>query len=174
MLDMETFGTAKDSCIIQLSAVQFNHDFHVLNTFNDVISPQSCIDAGLTLDLDTIMWWMTQSEEAKTQVVLQKQRSELKDSLKRFKQWLPKDTQVWGNGASFDLAILDTAYRKCGMTKPWAHWNERCYRTINALIPKDDPGRPAFEGVKHNAVHDCLHQIKQLKYVCEKLSISLP
>lgn len=173
MIDLETFGTAKDSCIIQIAAVQFSHDFHVCNTFNEVISPESCQKLGMSFDMDTIMWWMNQSEEAKRKVVLQKQRSPLVDALKRFKIWLPKDTHVWGNGASFDLSILDTAYRLAGLERPWKHFNERCYRTLNALVPKDHPDRPSFTGTKHDALDDCRHQINQLKFVCQKRNIGI-
>ena len=171
MIDLETFGVAKDSCIIQIAAVQFNHDFYVCNTFNEVISPESCQALGMSFDMDTIMWWMNQSEEAKQKVVLQKQRSPLTEALKRFKLWLPKDTCVWSKGASFDLSILDTAYRLAGLGRPWKHTHERCFRTMNSLVPEDHPDRPKFMGTKHDALDDCRNQINQLEFICKKLNI---
>ena len=173
MIDLETFGTAKDSVILQLAAVQFSQDFHILAQFNEVISPESCQEAGLSIDLDTVMWWMTQSEEAKQKVVLQGARSPLKEALRRFHEWLPRGTRVWGNGASFDLSILDTAYRKVGYQKPWSHLDERCYRTINSLVGRNHPERPPFEGTKHNALDDCKYQIRQLKFVTNLLGLEL-
>jgi hypothetical protein len=173
MFDLETFGTAKNSVIIQVAAIQFNHDFTIVNTFNDLVDPQSCLDAGLSIDLSTVLWWMEQSEEAKRSVILPKKRSHLKDVLWNLHRWIPKETKAWGNGASFDLSILDSAYRACKIPLPWKHWDERCYRTINALVDKKDPCRPPRVGVYHNALDDCRTQLQQLEYVCKKMNIPL-
>jgi exodeoxyribonuclease VIII len=75
--------------------------------------------------------------------------------LKLFADWLPKNVLVWGNGASFDNAILAQCYRAVGMDFPWKFWNDRCYRTLKNLV-LDVP----FErtGTHHNALDDARSQ----------------
>lgn len=174
MIDLETFGTAKTSCITQLAATLFDprDNFRIYNCFNVPISPESCRDAGLTFDLDTVIWWLNQSKEAQQAVFFTgRQPLTLKAALEEFQKWLPSEAKVWGNGASFDLPILENGYRALKLRTPWKHWNERCYRTFNAQVSKDDPARPAREGVHHNALDDCRYQVAQLQYVCGKLGI---
>ncbi|MDW4633502.1 3'-5' exoribonuclease, partial [Escherichia coli] len=43
------------------------------------------------------------------------------------------DVQVWGNGASFDNAILAAVYRKHAQNIPWRFRNDRDVRTIVEL-----------------------------------------
>ena len=71
--------------------------------------------------------------------------------------------QVWGNSARFDLGILENAYSKFNVNIPWNHWNERDVRTLVAFAPEIKKNM-VFEGVKHNPIDDCKHQIK---YCCE-------
>uniref|UniRef100_UPI001125A91F 3'-5' exonuclease n=1 Tax=Escherichia coli TaxID=562 RepID=UPI001125A91F len=43
------------------------------------------------------------------------------------------DVRVWGNGASFDNAILAAVYRKHAQNIPWRFRNDRDVRTIVEL-----------------------------------------
>jgi hypothetical protein len=66
--------------------------------------------------------------------------------------------RLWGNGASFDNAILAHAYARCGATPPWKFWNDRCYRTVAALTatPRQQGG------THHNALDDARSQAEHL------------
>lgn len=179
MIDLETFGVSKNSCILQIAAVKFYQDLtdlslKPLSVQNILVDPESCKDLGLSFDLNTVMWWMTKpGDEARKMVMTQKGRIPLPQALQVLSTWIGPDTRVWGNGASFDLAILDSAYEACKITKPWKHYNERCYRTLNALRPQDSPERPAREGVHHDGLGDCYHQIKQLDWVLRSLLLRI-
>ena len=161
MLDLETMGTASDSAIIAIGAVKFT-DTAVLEKFYVNVSLQSCIDVGLKIDGDTVMWWMQQSEEARASFTDNAVHINL--ALQMFSKWINGDKQVWGNGASFDNAILSSAYSKCQLSQPWKFWNDRCYRTIKSLYPEIKLQRV---GTYHKALDDAesqaLHLIEIMK-----------
>jgi len=157
MVDLETLGTAPGSVIISLGAAQFNEG-GVISTFYRRIDAQSCVRAGLTMDASTVEWWMNQSADARH--VFTQKGDALHDALHDFCGWFPKGACLWGNGATFDNVLLDSAYRAIKLDKPWPYWGDRCYRTVKALYKhiEADP----FEGVKHNALDDAVHQARHV------------
>ena len=69
---------------------------------------------------------------------------------------LSPDTLVWGNGADFDLVILENYFRRMGWDQmPWSYKNVRCYRTLKNLVP-DIPFKNT--GVAHSAEDDAAYQ----------------
>lgn len=170
MTDLETFSTAPNAVILQLAAVQFDpFSDRIGPVFNVPIDPQSCQDAGLHMDLNNVLWWMNQSDEARKRVAfVTRKREDLKTALKDFAHWLPKDTKIWGNGAAFDLPILESAYRACKMSTPFKHWNERCYRTMKSLAPHVKMERV---GVHHDALDDAVSQAKHLQTIIKALGL---
>lgn len=157
MVDLETLGTSHNSVIISLGAAQFNST-GVISTFYRRIDAQSCVDVGLVADMATVMWWMRQGDDARA--AFKQKGDTLMGALQDFRAWFPKEACLWGNGATFDNVILDSAYKACKLDKPWPYWGDRCYRTIKALYKhiEADP----FAGVKHNAVDDAVHQANHL------------
>jgi len=66
---------------------------------------------------------------------------------------------VWGNGASFDNAILANAYHKTHLDLPWQYYNNRCYRTIKNCYPNIKLSRA---GTLHKALDDAKSQAMHL------------
>jgi hypothetical protein len=64
--------------------------------------------------------------------------------------------KLWGNGASFDNAIVAHCYKAVDMEPPWNFWNDRCYRTLKALACPVIT--QASSGVLHNALDDAKRQ----------------
>ena len=163
MLDLETLGTAPGSVIVSIGAVKFSAG-HILSSFYAVIDPQSCVDAGLKMDAATVMWWMKQSEEARTALMgsVTHPSLHLAEVLQDLAIWMCTDLRpcIWGNGASFDCALLAAAFRACGRIIPWKYSSERCYRTVKALH-SDVPEDPR-EGTHHHALADAKHQAMHL------------
>jgi hypothetical protein len=157
MVDLETLGTDYNAVIIALGAAQFTVN-GISSTFYRRIDAQSCVAAGLTIDVSTVEWWMQQSDAAR-QIFTQK-GDKLAHVLQDFSNWFPKEACLWGNGATFDNVILNSAYKAVSLQKPWPYWGDQCYRTIKAHhkhVPAD-----AFNGVKHNALDDAIHQARHL------------
>lgn len=179
MVDLETLGTQPGSVILSIGAVLFNPalppDQCMGEEFYCVVSKQSCLDAGLTIDQDTLAWWEKQSPEAR-QVLADADdpntADTLEDSLNMFKMFLPPDVKVWSNGANFDQPLLDVAYNRCGLSLPWKFWNSRCHRTIVALHPNEKSIRPA-NALAHNALEDVKYQTKHLVNIAHILGLKL-
>jgi hypothetical protein len=159
MLDLETLGTAPGSAILAIGAVKFGGG-QILSEFYRRVDLKSCIDAGLTMDPNTVLWWLQQPDAARLEIV--KPGQPLADVLEYFSAWAPnaeREAELWGNGAAFDNALLAEAYRRTGTTLPWKYSNDRCYRTVKALYPDMQMVR---DGTHHNALDDARSQAMHL------------
>lgn len=165
MLDLETMGNGPNAAIVAIGAVRFKQD--IQDDFYTVIDLQSSIDAGLTMDASTVLWWMKQNDEARQQ--FNRQGASLKQALEWFSSWIGQNAQIWGNGAAFDNAILSNAYKKCNIKQPWHYGNDRCYRTLKALYPQIKMQRT---GVHHIAVEDARNQAEHLIQIFTQLNLS--
>ena len=158
MVDLETLGTRPGAVILSIGAVVFGKDGADTDlTFEECIDIDSCLRCGLTVDGGTLEWWLRQNERARG--IFQVKGKPLTMVLVNFAGWLqalPGDLRLWGNGASFDCALLAEAYRRAGWLElPWKYTAERCYRTLAALhseVPK------AKALVAHCALDDALAQ----------------
>lgn len=155
MVDLETADNVPTSAIVSIGAVAFAGP-RKGEKFYTAVDLQSSITAGLTLSTDTMLWWAKQSPEARA-VFDDPMRVPLVQALRGFAEFVPAGAKVWGNGASFDNAILSTAYRLCGLPLPWKFWDDRCYRTVAAHLP-----RRVQQGTHHNALDDAISQADHL------------
>ena len=170
MLDLETLGTRPGSILISIGATKFDENGPYGEPFYMRIDMQSCVDAGLLIDVDTVKWWMKQSDEARAE--FQKESVELSYTLANFGMWCDNEDakdrdncncaniELRGNGANFDNALLKAAYDKIGLEAPWEFWNDRCYRTLKAMYPHIK--MPARTGTHHNALDDAISQVNHL------------
>jgi hypothetical protein len=169
MLDLETWSTANNAVITAIGAVKFklfddNSGGEIIESFYHTIQPQSCVDIGLDMSVDTILWWMKQSDAARAE--FQKPAVSIQDALTLFSSWLsnvndPRNIDMWGNGSDFDNVILVNAYKACGKSLPWKYFNNRCFRTLKNLYDTI-PTSVTPTGVKHNAVDDATSQAFRL------------
>ncbi|MGV8502274.1 3'-5' exonuclease, partial [Pseudomonas aeruginosa] len=79
-------------------------------------------------DASTIVWWMKQSAEARSAIVMD-DAIQLDDAILQLNDFIaenaangPSLMQVWGNGASFDNVILRQSYDRTGIDCPWMFW----------------------------------------------------
>lgn len=167
MGDLETLGTRPRSVILSIGAVKFDPDSGETHSdFYLVINKQSCLDVGMEVDPDTEKWWKDQSPEAQ-QVLVEAESSvvSIKEALQRFGDWLDPNTTLWGNGSDFDNAMLQEAFKLCGLKQPWAFWNNRCYRTMKNMVKVHHKR----QGTHHNALDDARHQAEHLMKILAKM-----
>ena len=173
MIDLETLGTAPGSVILSIGAVLFDAN-GIGNEFYCVVSKDSCLMHGLTIDQSTLDWWEKQSPEARK--VLSEAESvdalSLTDALERLARFIPLNARIWSNGANFDQPLLDVAYRALGRSAPWKYYNSRCYRTILALCSTEKSMRPPTV-CAHNALEDAKWQAIHMDNVIRHLGLSL-
>ncbi len=158
MIDLETMSMSMRAAIVSIGAVAFTADgllSSIRNPFYRNVNLQSCLQAGLDVDGETVYWWLGQSEEARA--ALLPERLPISVALMHLREWIPDDAMIWSNGAAFDLPILRSAYDACGLTLPWSRKNEQCFRTLKGLT-KGKVDLPPDPGTKHNALDDATWQ----------------
>lgn len=171
MLDLECTDSKRTAAIVSIGAVYFDIESQTLGaSFYREISLEGIkkqLEAGRTLSLETMAWWLEQSDEAR--VVWQKKGRDkvtITQALQDFKTFCQlSDTEnpcVWGNGVDYDNVVLRDCYETFGLRAPWSYGNNRCYRTIKNLFKK-----PIERvGDHHNALDDAgtqaIHLIRML------------
>jgi DNA polymerase III epsilon subunit-like protein len=163
--DLETLGVDPGCVITQIGACAFDADNPAVerHRFNVFVDPQSCLDQGMTIKWSTIAWWLVQPEAARNAMVTKETRH-ISNALDELRRWIaaasdPKSIRVWGHGATFDISLLEDAYRRCGIPVPWFYRNVRDLRTLRALAP-DSLVLAAPSGAlnAHVAVDDAIMQ----------------
>ncbi|HBA2736966.1 TPA: exonuclease [Escherichia coli] len=176
MIDLETMGKKSNAPIVVIGAVFFDPQTGEIGpTFYIVISLVDAMDTGAVPDGSTIEWWLAQSSEARSAILVDQVK--LVDALIQFREFIneysdEKFVQVWGNGATFDNTILRTSYERLNIPCPWRYYNDRDVRTIVELgktIGFDARTVIPFEGVRHNALDDARHQAKYVTATIQKL-----
>ena len=156
MVDIETMGTEPGAALLSLAAVLFEpRGQRVEETFLRNIELQSCLDAGLRVGAPTVYWWLTRSDAAR--LALLKDRVPLSNALNDFSQWF-KDTgasKIWSHGATFDVVIVETAYRALGLNPPYKFRDARDTRTLFDLARVEYTEN---EETAHQALADALRQ----------------
>jgi hypothetical protein len=169
-IDIETLGTAPGSGIIAIGAVAFTLD-SLGGGFYTKVKAESCINSGLTLDHDTMKWWHGQDEEVREEAFSGTESIESAlHELAKFIFAYPSNTLIWGNGANFDIVLLEEAYRRTGVSCrgnmfPWSYKNIRCLRTVVSMFPHI---KPVESAIKHNAYEDATAQALTLMNILQQ------
>ena len=162
MIDIETLGTKPGYAILSVAVVPFGPSECDIPAFYRKIDRDSNIDVGLISDTVTLSWWAKQSMTAYAEAFSGTQHiREVMTELHAYcKQW--EKFRVWGNGASFDVPMLEAAFEACGMRAPWKYYDSMCYRTMKNLFPHI----PIIKiGTAHNALADAESQAAHLKRI---------
>ena len=180
MIDIETLSTHKNASIIEIAAVEFNKETgEIGDRFNFLIDSNEWHKNGRHIDGETLKWWFNQSDKARKRFVEKQEGVKygtLYQALMRLRLFImdcdsvddDKNVVVWGNGSSFDIAILESAYNYFEVETPWNFWSVNDVRTIVDLKPSIKANYK-FNGVKHSAVDDCIHQIGYLTETIKSL-----
>lgn len=178
MVDLETMGNKPNAPIVAIGAVFFEPTTGELGQqFYTAVNLASDMAAGAVPSGDTINWWLMQSSEARAAittdaaVTINVAICELSAFVRQHGED-PKYLKVWGNGASFDNVILRSAYERCGLPPCWNWFNDLDVRTMVNLGRKIgfDPKRDLpFDGERHNALADAIHQAQYVSAIHQRL-----
>ncbi|MGY9710151.1 3'-5' exoribonuclease domain-containing protein [Citrobacter freundii] len=180
MVDMETMGNSPDAPIVSIGAVFF--DPSTGNTgaeFYRVVSLESSMSFGMKPDASTIQWWLKQSSEARSAILVDEAMG-LRESLELLADFIAENAangshtvQLWGNGCSFDNVILRRAYALTETPFAVPFRNDRDVR-IMVELGKSVGINPRydipFEGDMHNALSDARHQVKYVSAIWQRLT----
>ena len=172
MLDIETYATTMDACVMTIGAVVFDKRGKIHASFYRRIRGESCDALGLYRDPKTVEFWTHQSQSSRLELETDTDRVDIKDAVNDFTVfWKDNNCSfLWCNGANFDEPIMSTVYHKLGIEKPWRFFNVRCVRTLLSMarIKTGDLGPTT-----HHAIEDCKKQITGVIMSLKILNISL-
>ncbi|MCE0439714.1 3'-5' exoribonuclease [Klebsiella pneumoniae] len=179
MVDLETMGKKNNAPIVAIGAVVFDPSTGSIGeSFYKVVCLESSVNWGAVIDPSTVIWWLKQSSEARSAIV-NDDAIPLQDALLQFREFVSdnvaggsKKAQVWGNGASFDNSILRSSYDCIAEDYPWEYWNDRDVRTMVELghaINYEPQKAIPFEGERHNALADAIHQARYVSAIWQRL-----
>lgn len=179
MVDLETMGKKNNAPIVAIGAVVFDPATGSIGeSFYKVVCLESSVNWGAVIDPSTVIWWLKQSSEARSAIV-NDDAIPLQVALLQFREFVSdnvaggsKKAQVWGNGASFDNSILRSAYDCIAEDYPWEYWNDRDVRTMVELgqaISFDPKTTIPFEGSRHNALADAIHQARYVSAIWQRI-----
>jgi hypothetical protein len=159
-IDLETMGKGPNAAIVEIGAVFFDVSKGIGPSFTARVSLVSSVGVGMTMDAETVLWWMQQD---KSIMPFSRDGNDwsLFYALSQLSEFIASfgtgPVCVWGNGADFDNVILRSAYDACKLPAPWVFRNNRCYRTLNALHPDVVLARTTE---KHRALDDAIFQAR--------------
>ena len=179
MVDLETMGKKHNAPIVAIGAVVFDPATGSIGeSFYKVVCLESSVNWGAVIDPSTVIWWLKQSSEARSAIV-NDDAIPLQDALLQFREFVDdnvaggsKKAQVWGNGASFDNSILRSSYDCIAEDYPWEYGNDRDVRTMVELgqaISFDPKTTIPFEGSRHNALADAIHQARYVSAIWQRI-----
>lgn len=172
MLDFETLGNQFDTAVLSLGAVAFNREKIISKTMWEFDIPEQ-LALKRSVTGSTLSWWAAQNDLARKVFQDNDFKVKVAQFFPQFEIFCDKglkevgekrdELKPWGNGANFDIVILEDLYRRHHENHefaiPWKFWNVWCFRTFNNLTKCRDliPKRQTH-GVKHNALDDALFQ----------------
>lgn len=169
MLDIETTGTRPGCRVLSIGLAYFTAGGVEDSTY---ILPSIESQLGSD-DSSTLEWWKTQTADAK-RVFSDNIISgiSVRDTAREMKAFIDKCVKthvsnfngedkpricIWGNGATFDNAILARMFDDNGIDDiPWNTFGDRCYRTLVTAL-----GKVVLRGecgIAHHAADDAIHQ----------------
>lgn len=170
-IDLETLGKRYDAPIVSIGVQQFDRNTGKLGqTFYRVVDLNSSVKAG-RVDGSTVAWWIEQNAKAKTVFAKDTPKVGLATALDELARWMRSMKgvpRVYGNGATFDISILEYAFDHggVGLTEPWEFWNVRDMRTLVDAAGYDSAKEtPVVRvGTHHNALDDAIYQANVISH----------
>ncbi len=180
MVDLETMGKKPGAPIVSVGAVFFDPASGLTGAeYYQVINLESSMSFGARPDASTILWWLKQSPEARSAIVVDDTVG-LVEALEQFLDFIAENAangsrtvQLWGNGSSFDCSLLEAAFELADTPFPIPHWNYRDVRTVVELgkaVGLNARYDIPFEGDQHNALADAHHQVKYVSAIWQRLT----
>lgn len=170
MVDLETASTKENAAILSWAMVPFFTDgteFTDMEDFYRVVSLTSCFFAGMDVDKDTQDWWMKQEPKAKS-LFLHAEDENIHGVAMEAYTWLSNlaekyDLYMWARGLDFDIPKMEWCFSKfVERPLPYKYSHKMDVRTVLKFM-QIDQSQFEMQGVKHNALDDCKHDIRMIQ-----------
>jgi len=166
MVDLEGLGTGPETTILTIAAQEFDplERGRLGRHYYARVTLES--QEGRSIEQGTIDWWATQPDEVKEEAFSEENRIPLQQALEELHRLMWHSKRVWAQGPTYDMNILEHAYKSFGMPLPWKYYSVRDSRTLFSLAPNLNT-YPA----SHHALEDTRRQIDLLWDALEYLNI---
>ena len=166
MIDIEGLGTGPDTTILTIAAQSFDplgQGYHN-RYFYSRITLES--QENRSIQQDTIDWWATQPAAAREEAFGETDRIPLDQALDELAKFIWQSNLIWANGPTYDMNIIEHAYKSFGKPIPWQFYKVRDARTVYSLYP--ELLKPP---TSHHALEDCRRQISMLQTTLKYLNV---
>jgi 3' exoribonuclease, RNase T-like len=166
MIDLEGLGTGPDTTILTIAAQSFDplgSGYHETKYYARITLESQ---ENRSIQQSTIDWWATQPAEARDEAFNESGRIPLDQALDELGRLIWHSKRIWAQGPTYDMNILEHAYKSYGKPIPWQFYNVRDSRTVFGLWP----GLPK-PPVSHHALEDCRRQIALLQTTLKHFNI---
>jgi exodeoxyribonuclease VIII len=167
MIDLEGLGTGPETTILTIAAQEFNPLVRDSLGRSYYVRVDLESQADRTIEQGTIDWWATQPPVVRDEAFAEQDRVSLRDALDGLYKLMWQAKRVWAQGPTYDMTILEHAYKSLGIPLPWKYYSVRDSRTLFSLVPQLE-SYPA----SHHALEDCCRQILLLWDALEYLKIT--
>jgi hypothetical protein len=166
MIDLEGLGTGPDTTILTIAAQAF--DPFGEQDFKQQYYARVTLESQETRSIQqgTIDWWATQPAAARDEAFNEQGRIPLDQALDELGKLIWHSKRIWAQGPTYDMNILEHAYKSYGKPIPWQFYAVRDSRTVFSLWP-DLPKPPT----SHHALEDCRRQIGLLQTTLKHFNI---
>ncbi len=166
MVDIEGLGTGPDAAILTIAAQSFDPfgTGHYDRHYYARITLES--QENRRIQDDTLAWWATQPE-AQQEAFAEDNRVPLDQALDELYKLAWQHDYIWAQGPTYDINILEHAYKSYNKTQPWQFYRIRDSRTVLSLWP----GRPV-PPTSHHALEDTRKQINILQQTLKHLNVT--
>jgi hypothetical protein len=166
MIDIEGLATGPDATILTIAAQSFD-PFGVGYYENRFYYARITLESqeNRMIDPGTIEWWATQ-HEAQAEAFAEDNRVPLDQALDELYKLAWQHDFIFANGPTYDMNILEHAYKSYGKLLPWKYYKVRDARTVYSLWP-ECPKPPT----EHHALQDCIRQIDMLQATLRHLNV---
>lgn len=166
IIDLETLDTPTPNnygcAVLSIGVVKFNPRTGLGDRFYRRLGYDQASLFG-AVSSSTLAFWAKQDPIVRAEAFTAEH--DIYQSAADLVQFMSGVTRVWGNGATFDIPIIEHWLQALGQRIPWKFSAARDCRTIEDIAADIGVVRKSFirRGAHHNALDDAIYQAE---YVC--------
>ena len=166
MIDLEGLATGPDTTILTIAAQAFDplgNGWYDQQYYARVTLESQ---ENRRIEQGTLDWWATQPAPARDEAFAEEGRIPLDQALDGLGKLIWHSKIIWAQGPTYDMNILEHAYKSYNKPIPWQYYSVRDSRTVFGLWP-ELPKPPT----SHHALEDCRRQIGMLQATLKYLKV---
>lgn len=167
MIDIEGLATGPDATILTIAAQAFDplgSGWYDKNFYARITLESQ---DNRRIEQGTLEWWATQSGPAQQEAFNEQDRIPLDQALTELSKLIWHSKRIWAQGPTYDMNIIEHAYKSYNMPIPWKYYMVRDSRTVFSLWPNQE-----IPTTSHHALEDCRRQIGMLQKTLKHLGIT--